>query len=210
MSIQHSADLLRSAGTRNLSTRDTDFAVSLLQQFDERGTLSEKQAYWLRKLADRAAGTPEPDHGIDGTALIAYFDRAAEAGLQYPKMKLTAGGHPLVLSRCGPRSKHHGAINVTDGGSFEDGRWFGRIARDGSFTAGQACYGDVLAVLRALAADPVKTSALYGQRTGSCCFCRRHLEDYRSVAMGYGPICAEKWGLPWGEVEGNPSKYAEA
>ena len=58
----------------------------------------------------------------------------------------------------------------------------------------------VRALIVAFAANPAAVGAAYGKRTGQCCFCCRHLETRESVAVGYGPICAEKFGLPWGEV----------
>ena len=38
----------------------------------------------------------------------------------------------------------------------------------------------------------------YGHAHGHCVFCALELTDERSVAVGYGPTCAEKRGLPWG------------
>ena len=35
--------------------------------------------------------------------------------------------------------------------------------------------------------------------TGICNFCYRGLEDARSLRMNYGPKCAVKEGLPWGD-----------
>ena len=41
----------------------------------------------------------------------------------------------------------------------------------------------------------------HGHRTGYCCFCGQLLTDEeRSVAFGYGPVCAKHWGLPWGKI----------
>ena len=40
----------------------------------------------------------------------------------------------------------------------------------------------------------------YGQRTGKCMFCRRELTTTASTTVGYGPICAERNHLPWGNV----------
>lgn len=46
-------------------------------------------------------------------------------------------------------------------------------------------------------------AAQFGKLTNTCIFCGRHLTDDRegrSVEVGYGPVCAEKHGLPWGDV----------
>jgi hypothetical protein len=37
-----------------------------------------------------------------------------------------------------------------------------------------------------------------GGSQSNCCFCGRVLTDPRSVRWGYGPTCAENFGLPWG------------
>lgn len=199
------------ANLDNLGSRDRTFAESLLEKA-QRWDPSPKQQFWIDKLSALATGAapaPSPAVGFSCERVIAYFDRAADAGLKYPKMKLTAGGEPLVLSRTGERSSRPGAVNITDGGPFDDNVWYGRIERDGTLVASHQINESVRSVLKNLAADPVKVAALFGQRTGSCCFCRRHLEDYRSVSMGYGPVCAENWGLPWGEVTEGLSTYTE-
>ena len=54
--------------------------------------------------------------------------------------------------------------------------------------------------LIALANDPAKAASDYGHLTGTCCFCNRGLTDERSVSVGYGPICAQHFGLPWGDT----------
>lgn len=38
----------------------------------------------------------------------------------------------------------------------------------------------------------------FGVLTGTCVFCARELTDERSIEAGYGPVCADKNGLPWG------------
>lgn len=43
---------------------------------------------------------------------------------------------------------------------------------------------------------PKYQSKIYGQRFGSCCFCGRELTEKASLFYGYGPVCAEKFGLP--------------
>lgn len=192
-----------------LGERDREFATSMLTGFERFGRFTPKMLPWVHKLIERAERPDAGTENIGGADLIAFMDRAADAGLKYPKVKLTADGEPLVISRAGSRSKAPGALNITDGGPFGDNVWYGRIDRDGTFTPGRACTDSVRKVLKALARDPARTAAAYGKRTGNCCFCRRDLEDYRSVSVGYGPVCAEKWGLPWGEVHGNPSEYRE-
>lgn len=39
----------------------------------------------------------------------------------------------------------------------------------------------------------------FGHTYHCCVYCSRGLNDSRSETVGYGPICADKYGLPWGE-----------
>jgi hypothetical protein len=43
-------------------------------------------------------------------------------------------------------------------------------------------------------------AAKVGSLSGVCMFCGRDLTDERSTTAGYGPDCAKKRGLPWGEA----------
>ena len=50
------------------------------------------------------------------------------------------------------------------------------------------------------ARDPVGVAAEHGRMTGACCFCRRTLTTDESLAVGYGPVCATRYHLPWGNT----------
>lgn len=147
-------------------------------------------------LRDEAA--PKPMMGLHR---IVKMMRDAAARLKHPRVVFTADGTDYRLNVAGPMARIPGSINVTSTGAFEDRSWFGRILPDGTFEPNgrlpeSAAVG---AALQCFDADPVKASREYGQRTGRCCYCTLELTDKRSVTVGYGPICAEKYGLPWGE-----------
>ena len=104
---------------------------------------------------------------------------------------------PYVLSVAGIRSKHPGHVNVVKERGDE---WVGRIDLTGMLNAPRGLTGHpgLVEQLRRLALEPAKVAAEYGKLMGVCCFCGRHLEDQRSTDVGYGPVCAEHFGLPWG------------
>lgn len=54
--------------------------------------------------------------------------------------------------------------------------------------AGHILTGDALATF----------ASEYGHAHGYCVFCALELTDERSVAVGYGKVCAERRSLPWG------------
>ena len=180
-----------------------DFAKDLVAAFS-RGRITLRQRSWLHKLAVDA-GTPKPQakqeptcFGLTGVVTLLY--RAA-AHLKFPKLTLDRDGQLLRLSIAGPKSKYAGSIMVTDGKVFPNNIWFGTIAEDGSFTPSRSATTFVIDSLVQLNADPAGFARRYGKDTGSCCFCSRELSTPESLAVGYGPVCAEHYGLPWGDKD---------
>lgn len=50
-----------------------------------------------------------------------------------------------------------------------------------------------------LSADPVGFFVQCSKDMDRCCYCNLPLEDARSKEAGYGEVCANRWGLPWGK-----------
>jgi hypothetical protein len=73
----------------------------------------------------------------------------------------------------------------------------GRIAAGGAYESFIGDDIDLLTVLRRFAASPETVAAEFGLYTGECSFCQRRLSNGRSLSVGYGPICAGHWGLPY-------------
>jgi len=200
----------------HLNERDRSFANSLIAQSFERGYLSDKQLYWVGVLTERGlaaafSGTLSPASAAPAPAPKApSFARIVElfqkAGGRAAIVFQTAGGsQQFRLSVAGERAQQPGSINVTDAGtSFENRVWFGRIGLDGSWQPSRKIDAADLtlieAALAAFNADPAAAAASYGHEVGACCFCRRELTDERSVSVGYGPICADRFGLDWGSA----------
>ena len=55
----------------------------------------------------------------------------------------------------------------------------------------------VVDMLEDFKTDPIEKMAEMGRLAGRCCFCNKQLEDERSTAHGYGPVCAKNYRLPW-------------
>lgn len=183
-----------------LPAQDREFAQSLLDQAARRG-LSSKQYAWVDRLVQRAT-TPPATIG-DVTGVIAFMEDAMGRGLMRPKIRLrTPEGVDLVLSIAGPSSREPGSVLVLGTGSFENRSFYGRISTNGTFTPGRDLTPEIqpgiIDLLSKLAADPEETTAAYGLLTKMCCFCNIPLSDPTSLVVGYGRICARKFGLPWG------------
>ena len=203
LSVTQAVEILRGSDNR--------FGQSLVADYDRwshQGGLKGNKAAWALVLAqqtvDRAQKSVTPRENVtiteDFAGLSAILRHAVTGGKKFPKIALrTADGKPIMLSLAGDRSKTPGSVQVTDGGKYGDNVWYGRIEPTGAWVGGRDADADVLELLRAFAADPQSVAAAYGRETGECCFCQADLTDERSVLQGYGPICADKYGLPWGE-----------
>lgn len=192
------------AGLARLSDGDQKFARDLISASRSQRGASDKQKFWVVKLANRVlspTGETAPAPRADLSGVIALLDRAADH-LKHPALLVLVDGRTLRLSVAGARSSAPGTLNVTTSGSFDDRTWFGRVHRDGRYEASRGIDDTtstaIHAALVALGRDPAKAAADYGHMTGVCCFCGIRLTDERSTEVGYGPICADHYGLPWG------------
>lgn len=138
---------------------------------------------------------------------IPAFLSAALTNLKWPKYHFAVGDLEMVLRLKGQNSAHPGAVDIVSRERFWNDRfqsempdWYGRIDADGTVTLGGKMAKDILAAVVEIACDPKAAAVKYAARTGSCSFCGRYLETKESVSVGYGPVCAQKFGLPWGEI----------
>lgn len=185
------------------------FAAKMVSQFRAYNGLFPQKLAWLHKLAidvlARELGEPSPASPIpaalatDLRPIIAMFGHAIGASLKQPRMTFRdVPGVGTILLAFTTRGKDPGTVNVSDGGPVGRSRYYGRVCKDGTFTAAGRATPAVIEFLSALAADPQGTAGGYGRRSGTCCFCNSALTDPASVAVGYGPVCAKHFGLPHG------------
>jgi len=173
----------------------SEFANDLMARARQR-KLSPKQAAWMHKLAtDAVRPSRDVAPNLDLSAVVAMIEHAYLAGKKFPKIEIG----DLQLKRAGDRSQHTGTISILYG-TESDFEFCGRIHADGTVQRSRGWNDEVKARLMALAADPAKVAGQHGVATGNCSFCNRELTDKRSRSVGYGPICADKFGLPWGDT----------
>lgn len=148
----------------------------------------------------RPAAAPAETVG-DLSGIFALFQRARQH-LRFPAIVLNVPGYSdaMRISVAGQAAREPGSLTVTANEERVMGRrrWFGRVLTNGSFQPGRDVPAGVADQLRRFAANPVEVAAEHGRLTGRCCFCNHALEDERSTSVGYGPVCAEHYGLPWG------------
>jgi hypothetical protein len=213
MNLNESVNTLQSL-LSNLKPNDAKFAADLIASFKKYGSLTPRQAPWIERLIVRAQ-TPAPIFsaplaaaeapavvnvgGFDG--VVALFN-AAKAHLKFPKITLLVAGKQVKLSLLGAKSKFAGAVNITDGGKYPFAIWYGRVSPEGVFSPSAKVEPEFTKALSDLLVEfsknPARVAKEHGKLTGNCCFCNKVLglgEDKRSVAVGFGPVCADHYGL---------------
>ena len=184
-----------------LGQSDRNFAGSLIASFSRFGKLSDKQLPWVDTLTQRAtAPKPAPVAyvTVDFKAIQDLFDVASQT-MKRIKVRLQAtDGQAVVFNRAGPMSKYAGQIMITDGQPFGQNKFFGRVDVTGEFFATRSATQAVCELVKEFSEDPAQTAGRYGRLTGGCSFCSHGLKDERSTQVGYGPVCAKRFGLTWG------------
>lgn len=186
------------------------FAADLRRAANSRG-LSESQARWAHKLANdwllkmQKSSVNSEENSANSvnsevnqtSALFATFDNARAKGAKRMKIKL----QDCILKP----SQTGDDVWVLDPHNSVENRWgtmtpayLGKVNRIhgivGSFSDA------VMAQVQAACVNPAGVAAEYGHETGNCSFCSKELTDNRSLSVGYGPVCADKFGLPWGRI----------
>jgi hypothetical protein len=134
--------------------------------------------------------------------LIEAFDRAAE-NLKWPKIKIEKEGRLVRIARQGSRSNNEGGLKIDNGCQYGDPSqaYYGNVTPDGVFHYRNNCPADVIELVCGLNSNLGDTASVHGLAFGNCCFCSRELTDPKSVRVGYGPVCADHYGLPHGAKE---------
>lgn len=204
--LREAGDFLRASGSGDL------FVQSLLSQ----KLLSEKQVAWIHKLAtDRQARvTPAAVEGLNLLPVVDMMHRARDAQKRRPRIVLSIFNDrepmPVVLQLASNMSTKPGSLLVSDGNRFGMSIYYGRVHTDGTVEKGRRWTPEVEKLLRELAANPLAVAQQHGVATGQCCFCNRPLSTKESRSAGYGPICAEKFGLAWGSTVAADAADTEA
>lgn len=182
-----------------------DFAVSLARTWGRSRRLSERQWPWVHRLVWEHENPPvvePPTEAVSLVELVNMLVAAAGSGLSRPEIAVTVGGVEVRFKyRTG--TGRTSIVETPAGSSFE--RFIGYIERDGTLAPFR--HSPLSATAAALAlisemprGDLIEYIAENGRRGGRCQFCRRPLSTAESLTAGYGPVCADRFGLPWGRV----------
>lgn len=186
-----------------LPAKNQSFALSLCGQFRSKRRLSESQKEWVDKLIHEARNPPPPpppppqiDLGVSFKPLHDLFGRARQNKIQHPTIKTQLDdGTKVKLSLASSASANAGSVYVNKGDEY-----YGKIDSEGRLTLARrmpVCE-ELHTLVQEIGANPSVAGKVHGNKYDNCMFCGRDLKTTDSVYFGYGPICAEKWGLEWG------------
>jgi hypothetical protein len=130
--------------------------------------------------------------------LIHRFDLALEAGIKRPKVNV--GDLMFSLAPAGGKNAGHVYVKGAKD-DFGERPYLGKVTPEGKLYPSRDCSDEQKARILEIGGDVVKAAKAHGAQHSNCCFCGRGLTTNESVANGYGPICAERYGLPWEVTE---------
>lgn len=179
-----------------------DFFVSLWESVGKYGDLTENQhqavvnsiareADYLDKKKEEA----KPKAKVDLAGIRQPLTTAKETKLVKPVLRTVdeESEKVFVFSLAKPDSKNPNFVYVK-----EDKEYLGKISPDGEFFGWNTPKESVEALVR-VSEDISNATIKYGRKTGQCGCCGRGLTNKTSILAGVGPICADRYGISYGE-----------
>ena len=136
----------------------------------------------------------------DLTRILALF-ATAQAAQPRRRKPVAIVFADFRINVAGARARQPGSLTITHPTQNDHAgkrRWLGRITLAGTFEPSRDADATLGDKLRAFACDPAGFAGQHGRVTHNSCFCNLALTDERSQLVGYGPICADNFNLPWG------------
>jgi len=182
-----------------------DFAKSLLEREDNDRYMSDSQVSWVYKLAqdaitdrefsDRVVGKAQ-DLTTDASNILGALTEANVKGIKRPVLRLMMHNGAKVRIKYMTQGNNAGGAWVT----VED-ELRGKISDQGEFTPYNCKYqpadwiADLVEFIEQVNSDPKSALISYGRVTSSCGCCGLPLTNAKSIELGIGPICLDKYGL---------------
>lgn len=121
--------------------------------------------------------------------LFAMLTKAKQV-LKYPKINFNVNAHNVQIYLA---TKGYIAIKI-------NGEYCGKIMPETyqlKLYQHESLFNDIASFCQ----FPLESAKIFGQQYSHCCFCGLELTNKVSLKMGYGPICADNYGLPWEYTE---------
>lgn len=148
------------------------------------------QVHW-RITAGKAMQIP-PVRSSAYPGLTASLSRFIQvSGTDHLRIRLVTAKKAEVILSWKARSRE---VTVSDGGATK----YGTLNLDDATYSEIGELEGLSELLSEADASFVAAARRHGHETKHCSFCGLHLSDPQSLEVGYGPICAAHYDLPWG------------
>ena len=196
----------------NMQDAFEDILCALLKN----GALSRAQWSYLDSMAETLAAL-EPIYG-DFKAILVMFRFAGEK-IKFPRIRLCVGSpgevnfnyfelwfFPHGVSKSGFK-KDPNSVEIQVGGWQGSGnRRFGGWIKDNLIIpySTKNLTREIRDTIQEFSLDPLRCAQAMAAKLSACMYCGQRLSDDESKQKGYGPICANTYGLPWGQKTNRP------
>jgi len=192
------------------SESDRVFYSGLVDWFDEHGFWTIKQEFHVDKaIATHSKHSAESfnetqiekpsDLTFHATKITTLFT-STSGKIKYPSIHFWRKLGELQFYLCGSLSKTPGVIRITNGQKYPNQEIYGEIYKDGKGLFRKDTSALFKKEIQSICEEPIEEAKMRGINIGYCCFCATPIVTKESLAVGYGPICAANWNLPWGEI----------
>jgi hypothetical protein len=190
MSVAVAGIIQLSSVVELLKGSDRNFAQSLVDFYNQKGRLSDRQASFIPKLLEKAENEakPKPATQLENfSKVIEIFDNAKAKG--YKKkiiLRLGDENYKIRLSEAPASGVNAGMVYVKVNEKYK-----GKITRDGKWIYSGSSDETLQQKLNEFSISPKEEAKRFGFKTGQCCVCGRVLSDPISIKNGIGPICQD-------------------
>ena len=137
---------------------------------------------------------------VEMSKVFTFFAHAGE-NLKTPAVLLKVPGSTDIVVK---KKKGLDILYVSSTGGYGNNTYYGKITGEGKWvpklSLNKEFSDKIVEGLKEFAHNPAKVASKYGKMTGKCCFCNKTLTDAKSTSVGYGPVCAASYHLPWGST----------
>ena len=161
-----------------------NFAHSLLNQYQRKGELSERQWDAAERMIQKVKQTTKNKQDMTRDVDVS---RIKELLLSAKAKKPVFRAAELAFSLAPTHGQNAGAVYVKRGPDYQ-----GKIVGS-TFVPAASCAADTPDNVVAVALNPKGEAVKHGRLTGVCSCCGRQLTDPVSIEMGIGPICLDRW-----------------
>lgn len=170
------------------------FAYNLVCREHSGLFMSESQVSWVYKIAEDVLKLRQPapkQRSTDASEILGSLAEARARGIKKPALRLQTNSGKSMLIKYMSVGSNAGGCWVLEGH-----RLVGKIDDCGTFTSG--CTGptdEYFEFIECTNSDVKGALTEFGKITSRCGCCGLPLTNKKSIELGIGPICLDKYGL---------------